>query len=163
MAASPKSNAISARWTPTLIEGGFTPVSDYFLDNYHRLSPPIRTSEAMLIIQLMRHKWDSDAPYPGFKSLAKKMGISVQAARLHARTLEKHGYLRREMKVGETNRFHLAPLFNALEVHMRQHAPERTRQRERDDSAGLVPLTLGETMPEPRPRRRVRVVVKRDE
>lgn len=113
---TPKKRDIAARWTPALIAGGFTPISDFFLDNYHRLSPPISHAEAMFIAHLMRHKWDASAPYPSLKSIAMKMGVSPQAARLYARNLEKKGYLRREMMVGETNRFHLPPLFQALEA-----------------------------------------------
>src|SRR5882757_4135595 len=103
---------VSSRWTPALARGGWTPVVNFFLDNYHRLHPkPLRYVEAMFIIHLMRHKWDSGAPYPGFKSLAKRMGISPQSARIYARTLQKKGCLVREFKTGETNRFHLRKLF----------------------------------------------------
>lgn len=106
---------VASRWTPTLAKLGWTPISVYFLDNYHRLSPPIRYVEAMLIIHLMRHKWDSNAPYPSFKTLAKRMGVSPEAARSYARCLQRNGYLVREGQIGETNRFHLNRLFTALE------------------------------------------------
>ena len=109
------SREVAKRWTARLVKDGWTPVSDLFLKNYHRLSPPITNSEAMLVIHLMLHKWDSDAPYPGFKTLAKRMGMSMTAARGHARKLEIKRYLRRERQVGTTNRFHLEPLFEALE------------------------------------------------
>lgn len=74
----------------------------------------------MLVIHLMRHKWTSEAPYPSFKTLAKRMGVSPQAARIHARKLETKNYLKREFKTGEPNRFHLAGLFSALEELLRQ-------------------------------------------
>jgi hypothetical protein len=86
--------------------------------NYHRLEPPIKTNEAMFVIHLMHHKWDKDAPYPGFKSIAQRMGLSTEAARLHARSLESKGYLFREMQIGQTNRFHLDRLFVALKKLM---------------------------------------------
>jgi hypothetical protein len=107
---------VATRWTPTLAKAGWTPISDFFLDNYHRLG--IKHAEAMLIIHLMRHKWDASAPYPGFKSIARKMKISPEATRVHARSLEAKGFLRREKKVGETNRFHLQGLFTELEKLM---------------------------------------------
>jgi len=107
---------VATRWTPTLAKAGWTPISDFFLDNYHRLG--IKHAEAMLIIHLMRHKWDASAPYPGFKSIARKMKISPEATRVHARSLEVKGFLRREKQVGETNRFHLQGLFTALEQLM---------------------------------------------
>jgi hypothetical protein len=107
--------AVSSRWTPRLAKVGWTPISDFFLDNYHRLNPPIKHAEAMFVVHLMRHKWDTKAPYPGFKMVAKKMGISAEAVRMMARRLESKGYLFREMQVGATNRFHLDKLFLALE------------------------------------------------
>jgi len=69
----------------------------------------------MFLIHLIRHKWDANAPYPGFKTLSQRMGITPQAVRIHARNLEKNGYLRREFKIGETNRFQLGALFFRLE------------------------------------------------
>jgi DNA-binding MarR family transcriptional regulator len=107
---------IGRRWTPTLIAaGGFTPIAVFFLENYSMLPNPLTHGEALLVIHLMRHKFDSDAPYPGFTTLAKKMGVSPTAVRGYARSLEKKGYLKREMRVSSTNRFHLEPLFRALE------------------------------------------------
>lgn len=106
---------VAQRWTPQLTRDGWTPVSDYFLENYHRLKPPITTLEAMLIIHLMRHKWDSRHPRPAFKTLAKRMGITDTAVRNHARSLEKKLFLHRIKRVGQPNHFDLAPLFAALE------------------------------------------------
>jgi DNA-binding MarR family transcriptional regulator len=106
---------VSARWTPALTQNGWTPVSDYFLDNYTRLTPALTNSEALLVIHLMRHKWDNAPPFPGFKTLARRMGITDTSARNHARSLERKGYLKREKRVGTTNLFDLTPLFQALE------------------------------------------------
>jgi hypothetical protein len=114
----PSVRDISARWTPKIAKLGWTPISVFFLDNYSRLTPPLRYSEAMFVIHLMRHKWDSNAPYPSFGTLAKRMDVSAEAARSYARSLEKKGYLWREGKIGETNRFHLDKLFAALEKLM---------------------------------------------
>lgn len=120
--------AVASRWTPKLTKLGWTPVADFFLDNYHRLEPPLKHSEAMLVIHLMRHKWDAKAPYPGFKVLAKKMGISAEAARLIARRLESKGYLFREMQVGATNKFHLEKLFLALEHLLAKDALDKAQE-----------------------------------
>ena len=85
----------------------------------------------------IRHKWDNAPPFPGFTSLAKRMGISTTAARGHARSLEGKGYLIRQMRVGTTNKFDLTKLFTALEklqafeLGRRQGAasgPERRRE-----------------------------------
>jgi hypothetical protein len=106
--------AVDDRWTPQLMVDGFAPVSVFFLENYSRLKPPITHSEAMFLVHLVRYKWSADAPYPGFKTLAKQMGVSVQMARYYARSLSQKGYLDREIRIGATNRFHLQPLFRAL-------------------------------------------------
>jgi hypothetical protein len=122
---------VSTRWTPALVSGGWTPVADYFLDSYTKLTPPLSTSEAMLVIHLMRHKWDAAPPFPGFKTLAKRMGITATAVRNHARSLEKKGYLLRYKRVGTTNHFDLVPLFVALEKLQAYEAGQRDAQQVR--------------------------------
>lgn len=107
----------AARWTPALAKN-WTPVADAFLANYASLEPPITSLEAMLIIQLIQHKWDKNAPFPGFETLAKRMGVTPTAVRNHARSLEKKGYLRRELRISQTNRFHLDGLFSKLETYV---------------------------------------------
>jgi Helix-turn-helix domain len=116
---------VSSRWTPELVAGGWTPVADYFLDSYTKLDPPISTSEAMLVIHLMRHKWDDAPPFPGFKTLSKRMGITSTSVRNHARSLEKKGYLHRMKRIGTTNHFDLVPLFVALEKLQAYEAGQR--------------------------------------
>jgi hypothetical protein len=104
---------IGSRWTPTLAAFSWTPVSDFFLDNYRQLG--ISNLEAMLIIQLMRHKWSIHMPFPGFKRLAKRMGMTPTGVRAHARSLQRKGMLRRVKRVGKANVFDLEPLFQKLE------------------------------------------------
>ena len=106
---------VSARWTAALTSRGWTPVADFFLDSYAKLDPPLTNAQAMLVIHLIRHKWDAAPPFPGFTTLAKRMVISTTAARAHARSLENKGYLVRQMRVGTTNKFDLSKLFTALE------------------------------------------------
>jgi hypothetical protein len=90
-------------------------VSSYFLGNYCRLNPAgggLTSTEAMVIIQLMDHKWDERAPYPTVRTLAKRMGLSVRAVRSALENLQKMGYLQREpSSVGGPNRYHLEGLF----------------------------------------------------
>jgi hypothetical protein len=123
---------VAARWTPALTNGGWTPVSDYFLDSYRKLNPTISSNEALLIIHLMRHKWDEAPPFPGFKTIAKRMGLTATSVRNHARSLEKKGYLLREKRVGTTNLFDLTPLFQALE-HLQSY--EAGLEKGRQESA----------------------------
>ena len=62
----------------------------------------------------MEFKWDSNAPFPSYKTLATWMGVSDKMTWRHAQNLEQKGYLRRSVRVGQTNRFNLTPLFDTL-------------------------------------------------
>jgi hypothetical protein len=94
----------------------FTALSRYFIDNNHRLRYPITPTEFMLIVHLLRFKWDERMPFPAFSTLAKNMIKSEQAVRAAARSLEKKGYLQRHMVKGRPNQFDLQPLFDKLET-----------------------------------------------
>src|SRR6185503_6690597 len=86
-----------------------------FLRHYATLKPhPLTSGEALFVLQLMGFKWDAEPPFPGYKTLAQRMGISVKMARRHAQNLEGKGYLKREMRTGQTYRFDLTPLFDKL-------------------------------------------------
>jgi hypothetical protein len=84
----------------------------------------------MLIVHLLSFKWDHAAPFPALKTLAKRMGITPSSVRAHLRSLGKKGYLVREINVGKTNRFHLQPLFRALESLMSADRIEAARASE---------------------------------
>lgn len=103
------------RWAPSLKADGFVPVSTFFLENYHRLKPyDLTYGEAMFVIHLMQHKWDENAPFPAYKTIAQRMHVSAKSARRWAASLDRKGYLKREMRIGATNRFHLKGLLDAL-------------------------------------------------
>jgi predicted transcriptional regulator len=104
---------VANRWTPRLASLGWTPVADYFLQNYHRLK--ISALEAMVIIHLMSFKWDNAAPFPAIRTIGKRMGLTSGSVRAHLRRLGNKGLVLREMTIGGTNRFHLYGLFKALE------------------------------------------------
>lgn len=126
---------VAVRWTPTLVEGGWAVVSDFFLSNYARLVPPLTNTEAMLVIHLIRYKWDERPPRPAFKTLAKSMGLTTTAVRGHARSVEKKGYLKRVQRVGAPNRFYLEPLFEKLEALMPIVAEEEEARKEKEREA----------------------------
>lgn len=107
--------AIASRWTKKLVEGGFTPVSNFFLEYASELEPVLTHGEQLFIIELMFFKWDEEMPRPSFKTIAKRMGIGHAQARKLARQLERKKYLKRHMQESKPNRFDLRPLFAALE------------------------------------------------
>jgi hypothetical protein len=114
------------RWSAFLAKGGHTPVVNYFLEHYHDLKPfPITSGEAMFVIHLMYFKWGEEAPYPGYKTIAKRMGVSHKTARRHAQELEGKQYLVREKRENQPNKFHLNKLIKALEEHKRANPPRK--------------------------------------
>ncbi len=110
-----KKYPFAKKWAPELVSDGHVQVSTFFLENYHRLRPYSLThGEAMFVVHLMQHKWGEAAPYPGYKTIAKRMGVSDKTARRLAKSLEDKRYLFREVRQAQTNRFHLAKLMAAL-------------------------------------------------
>ncbi|MBI5078833.1 helix-turn-helix domain-containing protein [Candidatus Saganbacteria bacterium] len=132
-AESEARHKIALRWSEKLVKQ-FTPVSDYFLANYHRLKndrgteTPLRSTEAMLIIQIMRYKWDARAPYPTLGKLAKQMGISTRSVRANLKSLEDLGFIRRERNMyGGPNHYHFDGLIQALEKMLAADEAEADR------------------------------------
>ena len=125
--------SFARRWKhERLFEKGYLVVPTLFLRHYARLKPYSLTSgEALFVLHLMEFKWDSDAPFPAYKTLAARMGVSDKMARRHARSLEIKGYLKRIMRVGQTNRFDLTPLFAAV-----LKAVQRDKKRRRTERTG---------------------------
>lgn len=108
--------SFAARWGHAeLFDRGFVVTPTFFLQYYARLKPyPLTGGEALFVIHMMEFKWDSAAPFPGYKTLAERMGVSDKMTRRHAQTLQAKGYLLRKVRTGQTNLFDLTPLFDAL-------------------------------------------------
>jgi DNA-binding MarR family transcriptional regulator len=103
-------------WSPALANTRYVAVVHGFLEHYASMKPySLTTGEAMFVVHLMKYKWGEDAPFPGYKTLARQMGVSDKMARRYAKSLEDKGFLKREMRQAQTNRFNLEPLFRALE------------------------------------------------
>jgi DNA-binding MarR family transcriptional regulator len=109
---------IGSRWTEKLAETGWTPIVDAFLDHYGKLG--ISNPEAMFLVHLLRYKWDSEMPFPGFNGIAEKMQVTDTSVRKYARDLESRGFLRRVDRPGRTSAFDLSPLFAALERELKR-------------------------------------------
>ncbi len=80
----------------------------------------------------MVHKWDARLPYPAYRTIAERMGISSVYARRLARKLVMKGYLNRRLRVGRTARFDLQPLFDQLAAQALADQ-ERRKQAAKDD------------------------------
>lgn len=98
---------------------GWVGVPDAFLRLYARLQPyALTVGEAMFVLELMSYKWTESAPFPSYKSLAARMGVTDKMVRRYAANLEGKGYLRRYARIGSTNTFDLSPLFAAIVAAM---------------------------------------------
>jgi len=106
--------AVEKRWTPGIAKEGWTPIADIFLRRYTKMN--VSSSEAMVIIHLVSHKWDEDHPFPSARRLAERMGMTETAVRNHIRSLEKKKLLQRQQRDGKANLFDLSPLFQKLEL-----------------------------------------------
>jgi hypothetical protein len=126
--SSKKKYSFKEKWAPELERDGYVQVSTFFLENYFRLKPyELTHGEAMFVIHLMQHKWGTDAPFPSYKTIAQRMGVSTKTVRRMAASLQLKKYIKREVRIGTTNRFHLQNLMTAL-VALRAKLPRTVRK-----------------------------------
>lgn len=105
---------LAARWgSELLFEEGFVAVPAAFLRCYTQAN--LSNSELVFVLQLMSFKWNENAPFPSYKTVAQRMGITTEMARRHAKSLEEKGLLKRVKRTGQSNAFDLRPLTCALE------------------------------------------------
>ena len=127
--------SVAARWTARLAER-YTPISEVFLHNLHRLrrhpnERGLNPTETLIIIQIMSHKWDGRAPFPALTSIAERMSLDVRTVRASVKRLENLGYLRREPSLnGGPNAYHLDGLFRALEALQDEDEAQQVQQAE---------------------------------
>jgi Helix-turn-helix domain len=109
------SRSLASRWgSQRLFEEGFVGVPAALLRHYTKLQ--ISNSEVMFVLQLMSFKWNENAPFPSYKTLAQRMAITTEMARRHAKSLEGKKLLIRVKRTGQSNAFDLRPLSSALEL-----------------------------------------------
>jgi hypothetical protein len=124
---------VTFRWGYAELFGeGYVGVPNIFLQLYTKLQPPLTSGEAMFVVHLMSHKWDDQNPFPSYKKISDKMGVSSKATQRHAANLESKGYLTRIIRYGHSNEFDLSKLFEALlETYnqLTEANPDRRRQK----------------------------------
>lgn len=127
---------LGRRWTPAVAAGGFTPVPMLLLQSIHLLpagtAPGARclnSTETMVLIQLLSHKWDNRDPFPALTTIAARMGLSTRAVRAAVKTLEGAGYLQRQPTYrGGSNRYDLSGLFAVLEEIQQARKADQTEE-----------------------------------
>lgn len=106
-------NSLAARWgSLDVFEEGFVGIPTAFFRYYSHLK--LSQSEAMFILHLMSFKWNENAPFPSYPTLAQRMGITTEMARRHAKRIEEKNLLKRIRRTGKSNAFDLRPLTHAL-------------------------------------------------
>lgn len=125
---SPPDRSAAKRWQhDVLFDQGFVMTPTLFLRAYAHLKPFCLThGEAMFVIHVMQYKWDENAPFPSYPTIAKQMGVSPKSAQRYAASLEQKKFLKREARTGATNRFDLTPLFDALKAFYVQQLITKT-------------------------------------
>ncbi|MET0754373.1 MAG: helix-turn-helix domain-containing protein [Pyrinomonadaceae bacterium] len=125
--------SVAARWVhPELFDEGFVGIPTRFLQLYPRLQPSLTSGEAIFVIQLMSFKWDEKDPFPSYKLLGERMGTSSKTAQRHATSLEAKRYLKRIQRIGDSNKFDLSGLFEALMI-AKKKAPKRVKRGNKDE------------------------------
>ena len=71
--------------------------------HYTRLG--LSNNEAMFVLQLMCFKWNENAAFPSYKTLAQRMGVTPEMARRHAKNLETKRLLVRMKRKRQNNAF----------------------------------------------------------
>jgi len=118
---------LAVRWGSPLhaFDEGFVGVPAALLKRYAKLG--LSTGEIVFVLELMVFKWDEQAPFPSYHTLAQRMGITTEMTRRHAKSLESKGMLKRIQRTGQSNAFDLLPLTNTLEALLaRERLPDRS-------------------------------------
>lgn len=120
---------VAARW-PGRLGTGFVPISSAFLRLYHRLRPHenargLTSTEAMLVIHLLDHKWTHEAPFPTVGLLAERLGCTPRAVRQSLANLEQLGLIRRQPSKYGPNRYFFDGLYAKLEVLLTAEQAEK--------------------------------------
>jgi DNA-binding MarR family transcriptional regulator len=111
------SSPIAERWgSDEVLHDGFAPVPIFFLKSYSLLKPyPLTTGEAMFALQIMSfRRTNYGRPFPSYKTLANRMGVSEKMARRYAKQLDDKGYISRIPRTSKTNEFDVSGLLRVL-------------------------------------------------
>lgn len=114
-----------------LFTKGWVGIPVQFLTSYANLKPyGLSSGEVLFVMHLMAFKWDHEAPFPSYRRLAQRMGISDKMVRRYAAQMESKGYLKRISRIGRSNTFDLTPLFEAVRSSINPHDQEAEEDEE---------------------------------
>lgn len=93
----PKKNELKEnekKWTPELLEAGWTMIPNVLLERQRalRLTP----LDLNILLQILRHWWKKDElPFPSKRTIAECIGVTPNAVQKHIREMEKDGLIER--------------------------------------------------------------------
>ena len=94
-------SSLAVRWgSARVFEEGFVGVPTALIARYARLG--LSPGEFMFVLELMTFKWNENAPFPNYHTLAHRMGVSTEMVRRHAKSLESKGLLKRLERKGQS-------------------------------------------------------------
>lgn len=105
------------KWSPQITKSGYTAIPNLLIRNQKKLG--ITTSEMVVLLGLLMHKWTSENPYPSVGSLSAYNGLDHKTIRKHLRSLEKKRVIKRIPRIGQTNEYDFMPLIQRLDCYTR--------------------------------------------
>jgi DNA-binding MarR family transcriptional regulator len=125
------------KWTPALMEAGWTVLPSIILEKQHALG--LDAIDVNILLQLARYWWYSDnPPHPSKASIAECIGVDSSTVRRHIARMEADGFIRREARYNkrfggrETNTYHFDGLIKAATPHAKEFVELREKQRTED-------------------------------
>ena len=119
------------KWTPTLMEAGWTVLPTVILEKQHALG--LEPIDVNILLQLARFWWYRDnLPHPSKTTIAECIGVDPSTVRRHIAHMEAAGFIKREPRYDgksgrqETNTYH----FDGLIKEATPYAQELIETRE---------------------------------
>ncbi len=129
------SHKFASKWSRAIEEHGFTAIPNLLL--YQRKSLGITIPELCVIICIESFRWDEREPYPGLKTLSTRVRLSTRTTRKHLSCLEGKGLIKRIYRTGQTNKYKIQPLVDALDRIAVSTLPPGRREPPRFDKTNL--------------------------
>jgi predicted transcriptional regulator len=120
-----------AKWTPSLIEAGFTIVPNVFLQYQSKIFH-LEPMDLNILIHLASFWWDAEnLPHPSKKTIAYRMGVHPTTIRRRIAKMEKKGLISRKYKTKAANDYDFTDLIRRatpLAKNMIKKARERAEK-----------------------------------
>jgi predicted transcriptional regulator len=127
------------KWTPTLMEAGWTVLPSIILEKQHALG--LDAIDINILMQLARYWWFSDnPPHPSKRTIAQAVGISESTVRKRIKQMEADGFIKRNFRFNpkyggqETNTYTFDGLIKEATPHAKEWIAQKKKQQD-DNSA----------------------------